>query len=115
MHWHLLSGLGPFVGAIVVWGMFRPPRRKSFGGTYPALAWAMLVVPAVTMGLIGIANPYALGPHLFGCYVSLWIAAYSVLEEAGYVPRPFRYVIVGFSGILGTSPFCRATRSAPRL
>ena len=105
MHLHLLSGLGPFVGALLVWAAFRPPCQKSLGGSYPALAWAMAVVPAVTMGLIGVANPYAINPHLFGFYLGLWIVAYAVLEETGWrgylqdefgdVGRPLRYVIVG--------------------
>lgn len=105
MHLHLLSGIGPFAGALLVWAVFRVARRKSPGGSYPALGWAMAMVPAVTMGLIGVANPYVINSHLFGFYLGLWIILYTVLEETGWrgylqdefgdVGRPLRYMIVG--------------------
>ena len=105
MHLHLLSGVGPFAGALLVWAVFRPPRQKSFGGSYPALAWAMIMVPAVTMSLFGVNTPYAINPRQFGSYLGMWVAAYAVLEETGwrgYLQDEFgdlrptlRYVIVG--------------------
>jgi uncharacterized protein len=84
MHWHLISGIGPSIGAIVVWATFHPRRIKSFGGTNPPIAWAMLAVPAVAMGLMGIPNPYALDVHWFGFYCGIWIVVYAVLEETGW-------------------------------
>ena len=42
MYWHLLGGVGPFMGAVTVWLVFRPTRINSFGGSWPAMAWAML-------------------------------------------------------------------------
>ncbi len=105
MHWHLLSGVGPFLGAIIVWVTFRIPRWKSLGGSDGALACLMLAVPAAVMGVMGISNPYALNAHVFGCYVGLWIAVYAILEETGWRgylqdefrehPPLFRYIVVG--------------------
>jgi uncharacterized protein len=103
--WHLLSGLGPFVGALVIWTLFRQAPRIRFGGTWPAMGAAMLAVPMVVMASIGIDNAFGVEPHLFGAYVGIWIAVYALLEETGwrgYLQQEFggrrallRYSIVG--------------------
>lgn len=117
---HLFSGVGPFIGAFVVWGLFRPERRMSFGGTFPAMGVAMLAVPAVVLGVIGVSNGFAIGPHAFGVQIGVWIVLYAVLEETGWrgylqdefhdQPALLRYVIVGlfwyawhFSYLIGDS------------
>lgn len=102
---HLISGLGPLVGALVVWIVFRPERRMSLGGTFPALAWAMIAVPGAVLAATGVANPFGIEPHLFGLHVGIWVAAYALLEETGwrgYLQDEFhdrrplvRYAIVG--------------------
>jgi uncharacterized protein len=103
--WHLLGALGPFLGAILVWALFRPERRIDFGGSFPAMGVAMLLVPAVVMAVLGIANRHAIEPHLFGAWLGLWIALYALLEETGWRgylqgefgdrPALLRYAIVG--------------------
>jgi membrane protease YdiL (CAAX protease family) len=105
MYWRLIGGVGPFLGAAVVWAAFRLERQITFGGTYPPLGLAMLAVPAIVMGVIGIANPFAVEPHLFGVHLGVWIAIYAVLEETGWRgylqgefshrPALLRYAIVG--------------------
>jgi membrane protease YdiL (CAAX protease family) len=102
---HLLTAAGPFLGALAVWAAFRPERRMRFGGTFPLMGWAMIAVPAAVMAAIGLANPFAIEPHLFGLHVGLWIAAYALLEETGWRgylqdelrhrPALLRYAIVG--------------------
>jgi uncharacterized protein len=102
---HLISGLGPLVGAITVWTVFRPERRMSLGGTFPAMGWAMMAVPAAVMAALGIANPFGIDPHLFGIHVGIWVAVYALLEETGWRgylqdefrhrPALLRYLIVG--------------------
>jgi len=108
-HWglfrHLLSGFGPFVGALLVWAVFRPERRMSFGGTFPIMGVAMLAVPAFVLGIAGVPNIFGLDAHLFGIEIGLWIALYAVLEETGWRgylqdelygrPALLRYAIVG--------------------
>jgi len=81
---HLLSGIGPFIGAFVVWTAFRHPRRITFCGTSPTLAWTMLAVPAATIATLGVPNPYGIAPHLFGLFLGAWIAVYAILEETGW-------------------------------
>lgn len=105
MYWHLFSGAGPFVGAMVIWAMFRPERRMSFGGTFPLMSVAMLAVPAVVLSVIGINNPFAVDPHIFGAHLGVWVALYAILEETGWRgylqgefgqrPALVRYAIVG--------------------
>ena len=102
---HLLSGVGPFVGACLIWAVFRPERNTTFGGTFPAMGVAMLAVPAVVMGVFGIRNDFGVEPHAFGAHIGIWIALYAVLEETGWRgylqgefrdrPALLRYVIVG--------------------
>lgn len=102
---HLLSGIGPFIGALLVWTMFRPERRTSFGGTFPPMGLAMLAMPAIVLGTIGIRNPFGIDPRGFGVHIGVWIALYAILEETGwrgYLQGEFRdqlallrYVIVG--------------------
>lgn len=84
MYRHLFGGVGPFLGALLVWALFRPERRMRFGGTWPAMALAMLPVPAIVLGIMGVPNPFALDPHLFGVHLGVWIALYAILEETGW-------------------------------
>ena len=81
---HLAAGLGPFVGALLIWIAFRPERRMSFGGTFPAMGAAMLLVPTLVMAVVGINNPFAIDPHLFGACMGIYIALYALLEETGW-------------------------------
>lgn len=101
----LFSGLGPFLGASVVWSVFRPERRISFGGAFPAMGLAMLAVPAIVLGVIGVSNGFNANAHMFGVQIGIWIALYAVLEETGWrgylqaefrdQPALLRYAIVG--------------------
>jgi membrane protease YdiL (CAAX protease family) len=105
MYRHLFSGVGPFLGALLVWALFRPERRMRFGGTWPAMSLAMLAVPAIVLGIMGVANPFGVDAHLFGVHLGVWIAIYAILEETGwrgYLQDEFRqrqallkYAIVG--------------------
>lgn len=102
---HLFSGIGPFVGAIVIWSVFRPERRMSFGGTFLPMGIAMLAVPAVVLGVFGVTNAFGTDVHVFGVQIGIWIALYAVLEETGWRgylqsefsgwPALLRYAIVG--------------------
>ena len=84
VYWHLIGGIGPFIGAVVAWLLFRSERRVTFLGAYPAMSLAMLATPAVVMGLMGIDNPFLVDPHLFGVHMGVWVAAYVLLEETGW-------------------------------
>ena len=105
LYLHLFSGVGPFIGACVIWAVFRPERRMSFGGTFLPMGVAMLAVPAVVLRVMGIANGFAVNAHMFGIQMGVWIALYAVLEETGwrgylqgeFIDRPalLRYAIVG--------------------
>jgi membrane protease YdiL (CAAX protease family) len=105
MYLHLISALGPFLGALLIWGLFRPKREISFGGSWPTMGAAMLLVPALLLTLLGIDNRLGIERHLFGAHVGIWIALYALLEETGwrgylqgeFADRPalLRYVIVG--------------------
>ena len=105
MYGHLIAGVGPTLGAAAVWLIFRYRSRMSLGGTNLPLALAMIVVPAVVMGGIGIPNGFGVDPHLFGIHMGVWIACYALLEEIGWRgylqdefchrPALLKYVIVG--------------------
>jgi membrane protease YdiL (CAAX protease family) len=84
MYSNLIAALGPFIGAVAIWATFRPERRMRFGGTFPAMGAAMLAVPALVMGSIGIQNQLSVEPHLFGAHLGIWIALYALLEETGW-------------------------------
>jgi membrane protease YdiL (CAAX protease family) len=118
---HLLSGTGPFIGALAIWAAFRPERRMSFGGSFPIMGLAMLAVPAIALAGTGVANGFGLDAHLFGAEIGLWIALYAILEETGWRgylqdelhdwPALLRYAAVGvlwyfwhFSYLLGDNP-----------
>ena len=105
MYWHLLGGIGPFIGAVTIWLVFRTKRVNSFGGSWPAMAWAMLAVPAAVMGIMGVPNAMGVDPHLLGLHMGAWIGLYAILEETGWrgylqgefraQPALARYAIVG--------------------
>jgi membrane protease YdiL (CAAX protease family) len=103
--WLLAGGVGPFFGALIVRAVFQPERRMSFGGTNPRIAVAMLAVPAVVMGSMGIADSFGLSSHLFGAQLGVLVALYAILEETGWrgylqdelrdLPWLLRYSVVG--------------------
>jgi membrane protease YdiL (CAAX protease family) len=105
MSWHLLGGVGPFLGAVAVWLIFRPARPITYGGTCLPISIAMLAVPAGVLGATGIPNGFSVEPHVFGAYMGLLIVFYAILEETGwrgYLQSEFqdrapllRYAIVG--------------------
>jgi membrane protease YdiL (CAAX protease family) len=105
MYVHLVAGAGPALGAAAVWLLFRHRSRISLGGTNMALGLAMVVVPAIVMGTMGIPNPFGVEPHLFGVHMGVWIALYGLLEEIGWRgylqdelsnrPALIKYAIVG--------------------
>lgn len=105
MYWHLVAGLGPTLGAAAVFLLFKYRSRMSLGGTNLALGLGMIVVPALVMAGMGIANPFGIEPHLFGLHMGIWIALYAILEEIGwrgylqdeFADRPpfVKYAIVG--------------------
>ena len=105
MYWHLAGAIGPFLGALAVWTVFRPERPITFAGSSPAIGLAMLALPAVVLGARGMDNGFSLEPHLFGVHMGLLIAAYALLEETGWRgylqsefrdrPPLLRYGIVG--------------------
>jgi membrane protease YdiL (CAAX protease family) len=105
MYGHLVAGVGPALGAAIVWFLFRYRSRLSLGGTNLPLGLAMIAVPAIVMGGMGVPNAFGIEPHLFGVHMGIWIAAYALLEEIGwrgYLQDEFRhrpaiakYVIVG--------------------
>jgi hypothetical protein len=84
MYMHLIAGAGPALGAAAVWLLFRYRSRMSLGGTNLPLAMAMIVIPALVMGGIGIPNAFGVEPHLFGVHMGVWIALYALLEEIGW-------------------------------
>lgn len=102
---HLFSGVGPFAGAWLIWLVFSPGRRISYGGTFLPMGVAMLAVPALVLGVMGVKNGLAVDPHVFGVQMGVWIAIYAVLEETGWRgylqdefhhwPVLLRYVAVG--------------------
>lgn len=93
MYWHLLGGVGPFIGAVTVCLVFRPAWVNSFGGSWPAMAWGMLAVPAAVMGIMGVPNAMGANPHVLGLHMGTWIGLYAILEETGwrgYLQSEFR-------------------------
>lgn len=84
MYGHLIAGAGPALGVLAVWIAFRHRPTLTFGGTNRTLAAVAIAAPAVVLALRGVANPFALEPHLFGLHMGVWIATYAVLEEIGW-------------------------------
>lgn len=105
MYLHLVAGAGPALGAATVWFVFRYRSRITVGGTNAAMGVAMIVVPAIVMGIMGVPNGFGVEPHLFGVHMGSWIVVYAILEEIGwrgYLQDEFRdrpallkYAIVG--------------------
>ncbi len=100
-----LEGIGPFIGAIVVALAFKPARILTLWGPHRGLVMATCIWMVLVIGSVGIANPYAINPHLFGAMSAIDILVYAMLEEAGWRgylqgefgdwPRMRRYVVVG--------------------
>lgn len=105
MYLHLVAGMGPTLGVLAVWLVFRRRPTLTFGGTNRTLAVLMIAVLAVVLAIRGVPNPFGLEPHLFGLHLGGWIALYALLEEIGwrgYLQGEFgsyralaRYAVVG--------------------
>src|SRR4051812_41737906 len=54
------GGVGPFLGTVVIWFLFRRGGGMSFGGSFPPMGIAMLLVPAAVLGTMGVDNGFGL-------------------------------------------------------
>lgn len=79
-----IGGLGPALGAIGVFLLFRYRTRITLFGNGRPYALAMISTPAIVMAGVGLPNKFGLDPHLFGGSLGLMVAVYAVLEELGW-------------------------------
>ena len=101
----LLEGIGPFLGALIVMGLFRLKSSIGFLGNTGMRSLLMLGVPVVLFFMIGVDNNQHINTHFYGLNVGIWIALYGILEETGWRGylqdelknyKPFiKYTIVG--------------------
>jgi membrane protease YdiL (CAAX protease family) len=100
-----LEGLGPFIGALVLWFITGKSIKKMLLGPKPSLSFLFLVFPILAFTIVGIQNSLHINSHLYGLFWGTWILSYGILEEAGwrgYLQQEFsnksqfvKYTLVG--------------------
>lgn len=81
---YLAEGLGPFLGAAIVFLVFKPKREITFFGTSKIKSCVMAALPLVLFTTIGIENTANLNAHYYGFLVGLMSLLYVILEEYGW-------------------------------
>jgi membrane protease YdiL (CAAX protease family) len=79
-----IGGLGPALGAIGVFVLFRYRTRITLFGNGKPYALAMVSTPAVVMASIGLPNRFGVNAHLFGGSLGVMVVIYAILEELGW-------------------------------
>lgn len=101
----LIGGLGPALGALGIFTFFNYRSRIGLWGSSRPHALAMIAVPAIVIGSVGVPNRFGLDPHLFGVELGGMVAVYGLLEELGWRgylqdelrdrPALLKYTLVG--------------------
>ena len=100
-----LEGLGPFIGALVLWLITGKNIKQKLLGPNPYLSLTFLIFPLLAFTITGIKNSSQINSHLYGLFWGIWILSYAILEEAGwrgYLQQEFshksefvKYLLVG--------------------
>ncbi len=100
-----LEGLGPFIGALVLWLITGKNIKKMLLGQNPYLSLTFLIFPILAFTIIGIKNSLQINSHVYGLFWGIWILSYAIMEECGwrgYLQQEFshksefvKYLIVG--------------------
>jgi len=81
---YLAEGMGPAIGAFLVFLIFKPKFKISFWGT--SLKWSllMLAIPMILFTVMGVKNELNLQPNYYGFLVGLVSMLYVTFEELGW-------------------------------
>jgi hypothetical protein len=100
------SGLGPFLGAIVVIRLFKLPWRNTLWGSSRINSLLMATLPILLFTIIGAGQADGLQRHFVGFIMGLGILGYCLLEEMGWrgylqaalhgINPILKYTIIGF-------------------
>lgn len=102
---YLLEGLGPLVGAIIIFKIFKRKSCITLFGTSVKKSIAMISVPVILFSAFGVKNNLNLDTHYYGFIIGLIMVLYCIFEEVGWrgylqdeikeLKPSLRYTIVG--------------------
>ncbi|MBK9146582.1 MAG: CPBP family intramembrane metalloprotease [Flavobacteriales bacterium] len=82
---HLLEGVGPLLGALVVLTLFQPPGRVTLFGSSRRWSLLMAVVPVVLFAMVGVDDPAGQqDSHVHGAIIGMVSMGYVLFEEFGW-------------------------------
>jgi uncharacterized protein len=81
---YLLEGLGPLIGAIIIFKLFKKKSSITLLGTSGRRSFIMISIPIILFTAFGIKNSLNLNPHYYGFIVGVIISLYCIFEEMGW-------------------------------
>lgn len=81
---YLLEGVGPLIGAIIIFVLFKKKSSITIFGTSSKKSIVMISIPIILFSAFGVNNDLNLNSHYYGFVISLIITLYCVFEECGW-------------------------------
>lgn len=102
---YLLEGVGPFIGAIIIFILFRYKSSITTFGSSVKKSIVMISIPIILFSAFGVKNDQHLNIHYYGFIIGFIIALYCIFEESGWrgylqdelkdLKPLYRYLIIG--------------------
>jgi membrane protease YdiL (CAAX protease family) len=82
----LLEGGGVLIGALTAIYLMRQKRSASMSllGTSRTKGLLLLIIPVITLSIVGINNSYGISPELYGFIAGSGSFIYCIFEEYGW-------------------------------
>lgn len=81
---YLLEGIGPLIGAIIIFTLFKKRSLITIFGTSVKKSFIMISLPIILFSVFGVKNDLDLNTHYYGFIIGVIISLYCIFEESGW-------------------------------